>query len=97
MPPKHPDAEPDDLYTRDFLIRVRNTVQRDFHSDKGKSHSSVLSFAVSGLSMVAITVHQLATIRVIAWDIQLIFLVLITGVVSFALTRIFETLFFGER
>jgi hypothetical protein len=97
MPLKHPDAEPDDLYTRDFLLRVPNTVPRDFHSDKGKSHSSVSSFAVSGLSMAVIAVHQLTTIRVIAWDVQLIFLVLITGVVSFALTRIFETLFFGEH
>jgi hypothetical protein len=47
--------------------------------------------------MAALIVYQLTPIRVLLWDIRTLILVIITGVVSFALTYIFATLFFGEK
>lgn len=97
MTANYPHTEPNDLYTRDFLIRVPNAFPHDSQPNKGVQHPFLLSFVASCLSMVAMVIYQLIKIRIFSWDLKMWILVLITGVVSFALAHIFETLFFGEK
>jgi hypothetical protein len=92
-----PKTEPNDLYTRDFLVRVPNAFPQDSQSSKRKQPSNVVPCIVSCFSMAAMIVYQLTPIGVLMWDIKTPILVIITGVVSFALTYIFATLFFGEK
>jgi hypothetical protein len=92
-----PDLEPDDLYTRDFLVRVPNASPQDSRHNEGHHHSALLPLAVSCLSMAAMIIYQLTLIRVFAWDIKIWMLVLFTGGVSFALAHIWITLFFSEE
>ncbi len=92
----YPNPESDDLYTRDFLVRIPNLLPQDSRHHKGHRLSASLPLVVSCLSIAAMVVYQLTRIRVIAWDFNIWILVLFTGAVSFAMTHIFVTLFFGE-
>ena len=97
MAVNYPKTEPNDLYTRDFLVKVPIAFPQDSHAGKKKRPSSVVPFIVSCLSMAAMIVYQLTPIRVLMWDIKTVILVLITGVVGYALAHIFKTLFFREQ
>lgn len=97
MAANYTPTEPNDLYSREFLIRVPNVYPQDSPPNKGNQRSIMSSSIVGCLSMAAMVVHQLTQIGVFEWDIKMVILVVITGVVSFALTRIFETLFFGGK
>jgi hypothetical protein len=97
MTVNYPKTEPNDLYTRYFLVRVPIASPQDSRAGKRKQPSTVVPSIVSCLSMAALIVYQLTPIRVLLWDIRTLILVIITGVVSFALTYIFATLFFGEK
>lgn len=97
MAAKYPNTEPSDLYTRDFLVRVPVAFQQDSQLNQEKQHSTVRSFVVGCLSIAAMVVYQLTTNRFLTWDFNTWILVLITGVVGFALAHIFGTLFFGEK
>lgn len=91
------ETEPDELYTRDFLIRVPKAYPQDSQTTKGKRPSNVLSFVVSCFAMAAMFIYQLASIRAAGWDNKMVILVFLTGVVSFALAHIFTTLYYGEK
>ena len=97
MAVNYPNTEPNDLYTRDFLVKVPIALPQDAHAGKRKQPSIAVPCIVSGLSMTAMIVYQLTPIRVLMWDIKTVILVLITGVVGYALAHIFGTLFFGEK
>lgn len=97
MAANYPNREPDDLYTRDFLVRVPNASPQDSRHNEGHHQPALLPLAVSCLSMAAMVIYQITRIRVIAWDFNIWILVLFTGAVSFAMTHIFVTLFFGEE
>jgi len=91
MAAHYPNPEPEDLYTRDFLVLVPKAFPQDSRHNKGHRHSALLPLAVSCLSMAAMVIYQLTLIRVFAWDIKIWLLVLFTGAVNFALAHIFVT------
>jgi hypothetical protein len=97
MAANYPNNEPNDLYTRDFLIRVPNAFPNDSRPNKEKQHSILLSLVLSCLSMAAMVVYQQKVLRIFDWDFKIWGLVLITGIVSFALENIFESLFVDEK
>lgn len=97
MTTNYPNSESNDLYTREFLVRVPIAFLQDSQTRNDKQPSIVVSFVVSCISMVGMIIYQQATIRTLGWDFRLVILVLLTGVVSFALTSIFKTLIFGEK
>jgi hypothetical protein len=97
MAANYPNNESNDLYSRDFLIRVPNAFPQDSHPLKEKQHSNLLSLGVSSLSMAAMIVYQQSKFHVIVWDFKMWVLVVITGVVSFALANVFESLFVDEK
>jgi hypothetical protein len=97
MTANYSDSEPDDLYSRDFLVRVPKSLTQDSQPIEGRQPSPWLSLMVSGLSMMAMGIYQLATSRVFAWEFDNWILVLITGVAGFALAHIFGTILFGEK
>lgn len=97
MAANYPNSEPNELYTRDFLVRVPNAFPQDSRPNNGKNHSIFLSIVVGCLSMAAMVVYQKSIFRVFIWDFKMWVLVLITGVVSFTLANIFESLFVSEK
>ncbi len=94
MAANYPNREPDDLYTRDFLVRVPNASPQDSRHNEGHHQPALLPLAVSCLSMAAMIIYQLSLIRVFVWDLKMWILVLFTGGVSFALAHIFVTTHF---
>lgn len=97
MTANYPNLEPDDLYTRDYLVRVPNASPLDSRHKEGRRHSALLPLTVSCLSMAAMIICQRTGIRDFTWDIKIGMLVLFTGAVGFTLAHIFVTTVFGEE
>ena len=85
-----------DMYSHDYLVRVPYVFPHRPYSSKATRYPIWASLLVSGISMTAIVIYRLNANRVMVLDLDDWILMLITGVVSFALARIIGTIFFGD-
>jgi hypothetical protein len=89
--------ESNDLYTRDYLIRVPYVQPQQKDSSRIPGFPIWVPLMLSCLSIVVMVVYLLKTNRIMVLDFSTGILLLITGIVSFAMVHIFGTIFFGDK